>query len=776
MPVPPSPREPIAIVGIGCRFPQAGGPRAFWSMLSQGRDAVTSSPGWEREPGDGRDPRCEAGGWGGWLTGVDGFDWRAFRIPPREARYLDPQHRLLLEVAWEALEDAGIPLEEIAGTDAGVFVALMWNDYLRMHAGEEAAVNGYSATGNVFAFAPGRVSYTFDLRGPSVAIDGACAGSLASVHEACNSLWLGECELCLAGGVNLMLSPKPDEMLRAVGVLSPTGRCRTLDAEADGFVRGEGAGLVVLKPLSRVRASDRIYALIRGGAVTHNGHTEWIMAASPEGQRRTLERAYAAAGVDPARVDYVELHGTGLPKGDPIETAVVGEVVGQAPGRSRPCAVGSVKSNIGHLDSAAGIAGLIKAALALRHRTLAPTIHLDEINPGIDPDALGIAPQRALAPWPPTEGPAYAGVSAVSMTGLNAHIVLEGPAPTERELPALADDRLHLLPLSAPSPASLVRLAAAMADQLEEGSEPLIDVLYTAAVRRTHHPHRLAVLGRDAADLAGHLRAILDPASDENPSGAVLPPIAVEEQDETIRAERDALAASAVDGVIVAEPPGPVTLRAAAELYVAGHPVDWRALQPIEATCVSLPTTPWIRTSLWLDNARPRTTPSPGPDARHAGAEATAASGGARPLDGSSSIAQRLAHVPDHRRLAALVEHVRGRVATILGLDGPSSIDADEGVFDLGMTSLSSVELAQLLGRDLGTSLPETLPLEHPTARAMASYLLERFIDPGPEGAQARTERAPDLERAPERVDVDQLSEEEAEALLRQRLRGVLDG
>ena len=330
----------------------------------------------------------------GLLDEVDGFDWRAFRIPPREARALDPQHRLLLEVAWEALEDAGIPFEEVVGTRAGVFVALMWNDYLRMHAGEQAAVNAYSATGNVFAFAPGRVSYTFDLHGPSVAVDGACAGSLASVHAACNSLWLGESELCLAGGVNLMLSSKPDDMLRAAGVLSPTGHCRTLDAQADGFVRGEGAGIVVLKPLSQVTPADRVYALIRGGAVMHNGHNEWIMAASAEGQQRTLSHAYDVAGVEPKDVDYVELHGTGLPKGDPIEASVVGAVIGQAAGRARPCAVGSVKSNIGHLDSAAGIAGIIKVALAMQHREIPPTINLGEINPDIDADA---ARDRATA-------------------------------------------------------------------------------------------------------------------------------------------------------------------------------------------------------------------------------------------------------------------------------------------------------------------------------------------------------------------------------------------
>jgi 3-oxoacyl-[acyl-carrier-protein] synthase II len=761
-PASPFVREPIAIVGIGCRFPGADGPLGFWTMLREGRDAVTASPKrWGEPSGSPEDPssmRRPAG----LLDDVDGFDWRAFRIPPREARALDPQHRLLLEVSWEALEDAGIPFEEVVGTGAGVFVALMWNDYLRMHAGEHAAVNAYSATGNVFAFAPGRVSYTFDLHGPSVAVDGACAGSLASVHAACNSLWLGESELCLAGGVSLMLSSKPDDMLRAAGVLSPTGHCRTLDAQADGFVRGEGAGIVVLKRLSRVTPADRVYALIRGSSVMHNGHNEWIMAASAEGQQRTLGHAYDVAGVEPKDVDYVELHGTGLPKGDPIEASVVGAVIGQAAGRARPCAVGSVKSNIGHLDSAAGIAGLIKVALAMQHREIPPTINLDEINPDIDVEALGIAPQRELAPWPASEGAVFAGVTAISMTGLNAHVVLEGPALAR---PHVEDqvDRLRVLPLSASTPEALARLASAMLDLLLERPDALSDIVFTASVRRTHHAHRLAVIGRDAAELGTHLRAILEGSGvDATVAGR---PSAAELGDGV----RDAIArleASAVDDTIVSGDEDPVTLTAIAELYVQGRTVDWRPLQAHGARCITLPPTPWIRTRLWLDSAEVVTPPT-----------STGAPAGTDRDAQAPSLDRRLVDAPAHRRQAMLIEHVRARVAMVLGLGGPDSIRVDDGLFDLGMTSLSAVELTEILGADVGTPLVDTMALEHPTVRAIAVYLAEVV------SGEAQGSAPPDDEPIPRpraeasvAVDVDELTDDEAEELLRQRLRGVGDG
>jgi len=442
-------------------------------------------------------------------------------------------------------------------------------------------------------------------------------------------------------------------------------------------------------------------------------------------------------------------------------------VVGQAAGRTRPCAVGSVKSNIGHLDSAAGVAGLIKVALAMHHREIPPTINLDEINPDIDVGALGIAPQRKLEPWPASDGAVFAGVTAISMSGLNAHVVLEGPAPIDPRVEGQVD-RFHVLPLSAPTGDSLMLLANAMLDLLGQQPGALSDVVFTASVRRTHHAERLAVLGRDATELRDHLRAILDGAG----VGAMVVGGAsclssAGELDPAVRDEMERLEASAVDDAIVTGEQDPVTLTALAELYVQGRSVDWRPLQPPDARCVTLPSTPWIRTRLWLDGADGVTAPT----------NVTATPAESDRAAQVPSLERRLADAPVHRRQAMLVEHVRARVSLVLGLGGPDSIRVDDRLFDLGMTSLSAVELIEMLGADAGTSLADTLALEHPTVRAIASYLAEMVTGFGQPSAPTDDEP---ISRAsaevPAPVDVDRLTDDEAEALLRQRLRGVRDG
>ena len=335
-------REPIAIIGIGCRFPGAPNPPAFWRLLKQGIDSIREIPAdrWDIDEFYDSNP-TRLGKMinrvGGFIDDVDKFDWRAFRILPREAQHMDPQHRLLLEVAWEALEDAGLPLEKVAGSRTGVFVGIMWNDYLRLQSRAWSKLNGYSVTGNAMAYAANRISYVFDLKGPSMAIDSGCAASLASVHAACQSLWLGESTLALAGGVNVILSPDIPIMLSKAGLLSPEGRCKPLDATADGFVLGEGAGIVVLKPFSQLSPSDRVYAFIRGTALNHNGRNEWIMATSPTAQETVIRDAYRTAGIDPRNVDYVELRNRDV-EGDATEVAALGKVVGTARSEEHPCA------------------------------------------------------------------------------------------------------------------------------------------------------------------------------------------------------------------------------------------------------------------------------------------------------------------------------------------------------------------------------------------------------------------------------------------------------
>lgn len=513
-------REPVAIIGIGCRFPKANNQKAFWQLLREGVNAITEVPTnrWEITQLYDQDPNSSgkmSSRWGGFIENVDQFDWQAFRIPPREAKYMDPQHRLLLEVVWEALEDAGLPLEKVAGSRTSVFQGVSSNDYLRLQSRAWSQLDGYTITGNDLTFVANRISYFFDFKGPSVTISMACAASLVAVHYACQSLWTGEADLAIAGGVNLMLSPDINIMLSRAGVLSPDGCCKTLDARADGYVRGEGAGIVVLKLLSQVTPSDRVYALIRGTAVNHNGHNEWIMAANAAAQETVIRDAYHRAGVDLSEVDYVELHGTGLPKGDPIEVKALGAAIGTQHGRSHPCIIGSVKTNIGHLEAASGIASLIKVALSLYHQEIPPTLHLQQVNPNISLETLGLTVQQKLGPWPKQVGPHLAGVTVVSMAGVNAHAVLESPLQHDMKLsfPQQSEtEPAYLLPLSARSLAALTDLARAFKDFLtteETSASSLRDICYTASVRRSHHEHRLAIVGHSRQDFIKSLESFL---------------------------------------------------------------------------------------------------------------------------------------------------------------------------------------------------------------------------------------------------------------------------
>jgi pyochelin synthetase len=512
--------EPIAIVGIGCRFPGANNPQAFWELLREGREAIREVPPdrWKIDAlydPDPAKPGKMVSRWGGFIDQVDQFDWRTFRMLPREVRYMDPQHRLLLEVTWEALEDAGLPLEQVAGSQTSVSVGIGWSDYLRLQSQDWSQLDGYTTTGNRYGFAANRISYAFDLRGPSVSLDTGCTSSLSAVYLACQSLWTGEASLALAGGVNLILSPDSTIMVSKAGLLSAEGRCKTLDAHADGYVRGEGAGILVLKSLSQAQPSDRVYACIRSIAVNHNGHNEWIIASSAQAQEALLRDAYRKAGVDPAEVDYVELHGTGFTRGDPVEAKALGMVIGAGSGRERPCLVGSVKTNIGHLEAAAGIASVIKVALSLHHREIPPTLNLQTINPAIPLEDLRLAAQQIHTPWPQKEGSPLAGVTTLALSGANAHMVLAAPAPnTAEDLTSEKDTRqIRLLPLSARSMEALHAQAAAFRDVLHTSettaSSSWQDICYTASMRRTHHEYRLAVTGHSPQEAALALNSFL---------------------------------------------------------------------------------------------------------------------------------------------------------------------------------------------------------------------------------------------------------------------------
>ncbi|MGA5820361.1 SDR family NAD(P)-dependent oxidoreductase [Kitasatospora sp. NPDC094028] len=509
------PHEPVAIVGIGCRFPGgADDPESFWQLLVEGRDAVGEVPAdrWDVAEFTSEDPSVPGrtnSRWGGFLDGVDRFDPHFFGISPHEAERMDPQQRLLAEVAWEALEDAGLVAESLAGSATGVFVGIATNDYGHRQFRDLTTVDAYSGTGNALSIAANRLSYLFDLRGPSMAVDSACSSSLVAVLQACASLARGECSLALAGGVNVILSPALAVNFTKAGVLSPDGRCKPFDASANGYVRSEGASVVVLKPLSRALADgDRVYAVIRGGAVNQDGRSNGIMAPNPQAQEEVLRAAYARAGVRPEQVHYVEAHGTGTLLGDPIEARALAAVTGAGREPGAPLLIGSVKSNIGHLEAAAGAAGLVKAALMVRHRAVPASLHYRTPNPHIPFGELSLRVADGLTPWPSQER-ALVGVSSFGFGGTNAHLVLE-QAPERAALsPRTPAGSAQLLAVSARSEQALRELAARYEAQLAEPDEGvrLHEICTAAAVRRVHHEFRLACVGRSFAGLREALGA-----------------------------------------------------------------------------------------------------------------------------------------------------------------------------------------------------------------------------------------------------------------------------
>jgi acyl transferase domain-containing protein/surfactin synthase thioesterase subunit/acyl carrier protein len=511
--------EQIAMIGIGCRFPGAESPDEFWELLQDGIDAVTEVPGdrWDidafYDPQPGRpgkmNTRC-----GGFLSQVDQFDPQFFGIAPREAVYMDPQQRLLLEVAWEALEHAGQVPEELARSQTGVFVGISGNDYQQVlkGSGSVADIDAYLGTGNAFSIAANRLSYFFDFRGPSLAIDTACSSSLVAVHLACQSLRSGESDLALAGGVNLLLRPEVTMIFSQARMMSPDGRCKTFDARADGYVRAEGCGIAVLKRLAdAVRDGDRILATIRGSATNQDGRSNGITAPNGPAQEAVIRRALTVAKVAPADISYVELHGTGTSLGDPIEAEALGHVLAQNRTVENRCAVGSVKTNIGHLEAAAGIAGIIKVALALQHRQIPASLHFQTPNPYIPLDKLPLKVQTTLETW--LGNSLLAGVSSFGFGGTNAHVVLEAAPET---LPAPQPDRnsdqsFYLLPLSAKTPEALQSLAQSyqtfLAQAEQEKIPSLRDLCYGASVRRSHHDRRLSFVFRDLSQLSLQLDA-----------------------------------------------------------------------------------------------------------------------------------------------------------------------------------------------------------------------------------------------------------------------------
>lgn len=504
----------IAIIGLGLRFPGGAHDAAsFWQLLREGADAISEVPPDRFDLNEVYAPEAATPGktnsrHGGFLQGIDRFDAEFFGIAPREAAALDPQQRLLLEVAWHALENAGIAPTSLAGSETGVFVGISTQDYARraLPATELGRIDAYGGTGNALSAAAGRLAYVLGLEGPAVAIDTACSSSLVAVHQASQALRAGECRLAMAGGVNVILGPELAVNFSQARMLAPDGRCKAFAAGADGYVRSEGCGLVVLKRLAEARADgDPVLAVIRGSAVNQDGRSNGLTAPNGPAQVKVVRAALRRARLQPADIGYVEAHGTGTELGDPIEVKALAESIGSERGPAGPLLLGSVKSNLGHLEAAAGVASLIKTVLALRHGELPASLHCAALNPHLPWDELPLAVVRQHQAWPES-APRRAGVSSFGFAGTNAHVIVEAADPAP--VPVAPASPGTLLALSARTAPALAELASAVAARLEaEPQLPLGDVAHTLHATRTSEPFRCAVAGADAAAIASRLRA-----------------------------------------------------------------------------------------------------------------------------------------------------------------------------------------------------------------------------------------------------------------------------
>ncbi len=511
--------EPIAIVGLGCRFPGAPSPDGYWRLLQRGGDAVAEVPADRWDVDALHDPALNAPGKmttrsGGFIERVDAFDPAFFGLSPREATRMDPQQRLLLEVAYEALEDAGLTRERLAGSKTGVYVASTAFDYGHLQLSDRESISAHTVTGSVHCILANRLSFLFDLQGPSLALDTACSSSLVAIHLACQGLRERETELAVAGGVNLILSPEIAVSLSKWGMMAADGRCKTFDARADGFVRAEGCGIVVLKRLADALADgDAIHAVVRGSAVNQDGRSSALTAPNGLAQQAVIRAALEQAGLAPDQISYVEAHGTGTVLGDPIEVEALAEVYGRPRDDGQPLVVGAVKTNIGHLEAAAGVAGLIKVILSLKHGQIPQNLHFERLNPHI---TLGgtrlVFPSTPLA-WAAGQLRRIAGVSSFGFGGTNAHVLIEEAPPMPPTTPAAPGP--VIVPLSAHNAAALRQRAGDLRDFLRDPNVTVspVDVAYTAATRRSHYEHRLVVVGESRVELAERLQAYLDDAS-----------------------------------------------------------------------------------------------------------------------------------------------------------------------------------------------------------------------------------------------------------------------
>ena len=535
----------IAIIGMGCRYPQGvDDAAAFWRMLADGVDCTVPNPPERFDTSYFYHPTakmpgkfyCQGGGYLSTETVFD-FDRQFFRMPPAEADHLDPQVRLLLEVTWEALEDSGLAPGSLRGSDTGVYVGVTSNEYFKFVNEPAENLNAYSNSGTNSCMAANRISYEFDFRGPSYSIDTACSSSLYAVHQASEALRRGDCTMAVAGGVNAVLLPTTTIAFCQAQMLSPDGKCKSFDAKADGYARSEGAGMVVLKPLLQaLKDNDPIYALVRGGALSNDGKTQGIAQPGYDAQVALVDRACRHAAIQPYQVQYIEAHGTGTKAGDRTEANAIGQAMGRSRGPGQPpLYIGSVKSNIGHTEGAAGVAGVMKAAMMLAMQQIPPVVHFKTPNPDINFTALNLRVPKSLTSWPSHSGPALAGCSSFGFGGANAHIVLQ-ESPISRQIRGnlairSATQTRQAKGVGIEMSAKLLLLSAASVNALQQHIQNWIsylqtipsdnatlfgDILYSAAVRSQHHAHRLSAVVYTPIDAIERLSEYLNGTKSAN--------------------------------------------------------------------------------------------------------------------------------------------------------------------------------------------------------------------------------------------------------------------
>lgn len=706
--------EPIAVIGMSCRLPAGGTtPESFWKSLVSGEDGITDIPAerfdidsfYDPEPGK---PGKIVTRKGAYIKDVDLFDAVFFGISPVEAEMMDPQQRLLLEVTWEAIENAGIPPASLKESATAVFIGVSGNEYGGLIQAQTSSPSPFEAIGNALNALSGRISYCLGLQGPSMIIDSACSSSLVSVHLACKSLQIGDCNLAIAGGTNILLSPSSYLSLSSSQMLSPEGHCKTFDASADGYARGEGIGVILLKRLSdAMRDRDPILAVIKGSAVNQDGPSSGLTVPNGVAQVKLIRQALKQANLQPADVSYIEAHGTGTSLGDPIEVNAIGKAYGESREKAVPLLIGSVKSNIGHLESAAGISSLIKVVLALNHKEIPGNLHFHKLNPKIDLESIPAKIVTQLTPWNVKQGQKrIAGISSFGFTGTNAHIILE-EAPQYELLESRREERpLHLLTLSAKSKEALDSLIKSYQDFLESTEEQLGDIVYTASTGRNHERFRLTLIAKDIAEL----RSKLSKGEYVQGKGDNHFKIAFN------YGESGGLFIHEIKDNIIDIDIGPSTnwkdlLSILSDYYVAGAIVDWKGFEsPFIRKKIALPTYPFHGQRYWAVAAKPVLEEQ---------------------KVGKTELLAQLEGLNINQRLPIIKKYVRGVLEGLLGSSVMETCDENINFFEMGIDSLLAVELRNRiqagLGKELGLEI--NVIFDHPSIVAMSEYIGTKILD-----------------------------------------------